>query len=342
MTAAPLSGAEKAAVLLLSLGPDVASDVMRHLADDEVRRVVQAVARVRSVDAERLELVNREFAETLSQNPSLAVDGREFAMALLSRAVAAQQERGKSDEAVALADIEQSVIDDAGLAQALEGVPATGLATMLAAEHPQVAALVLAHLEPARASETLGRLPEALQAELVERLARIEKLPTGLHGEVGAVLAAQLKGLVRPPGAQVGGVRAAAELVNHLGGEAEEKVLGLIEERDADLGQRIRALTFTFDDCAKLDARSLQTLLKEVPRDDLLYALKTASPALAEKIFANVSSRAAEILREDMASLGPVRLSDVEAAQQRVVATLRELQAEGKIAVAGGGRDVLV
>lgn len=342
MTTQPLSGPEKAAVLLLSLGPDVASEVMRHLADDEVRRVVQAVARVRSIDAERLELVNREFAETLSQNPSLAVDGREFAMALLSRAVAAQHERGKSEEADALADLERSVIDDAGLAQALEGVPATGLAAMLEAEHPQVAALILAHLEPARASETLGRLPEALQAELVERLARIEKLPAGLHGEVGSVLAAHLKGLVRPPGAQVGGVRAAAELVNHIGGDAEERILGLIEERDADLGQRIRALTFTFDDCAKLDARSLQTLLKEVPRDDLLYALKTASPALTEKIFANISSRAAEILREDMASLGPVRLSDVEAAQQRVVAILRELQAEGKIAVAGGGRDVLV
>ncbi len=342
MTTQPLSGPEKAAVLLLSLGPDVASEVMRHLADDEMRRVVQAVARVRSIDAERLELVNREFAETLSQNPSLAVDGREFAMALLSRAVAAQHERGKSEETDALADLEQSVIDDAGLAQALEGVPATGLAAMLEAEHPQVAALILAYLEPARASETLGRLPEALQAELVERLARIEKLPAGLHGEVGSVLAAHLKGLVRPPGAQVGGVRAAAELVNHIGGDAGERILGLIEERDADLGQRIRALTFTFDDCAKLDARSLQTLLKEVPRDDLLYALKTASPALTEKIFANISSRAAEILREDMASLGPVRLSDVEAAQQRVVAILRELQAEGKIAVAGGGRDVLV
>lgn len=337
-----LSGSEKAAVLLLSLGPDVATEVMRHLAEDEVRKVVQAVSRVRSVGADRLEVVNKEFAEVLSQNPSLAVDGREFAMALLSRAVAVQQEKGKRQDAVALAEFEQSVIGDTSLAEALEGVPAPGLATLLESEHPQVAALILAHLEPARAAQTIARLPEALQVDVVERMARIEGVPAGLQGEVGAVLAIQLRGLARPAGSSVGGVRAVAELVNQLGGELEGKILGAIEEHDAELGAKIRALTFTFDDCLKLDARSLQTLLKEVPREDLLFALKTAAPALSEMIFANISSRAAEILREDMGSLGPVRLTEVEAAQQRIIASLRELQAEGKIVVAGGGGDVLV
>lgn len=337
-----LSGSEKAAVLLLSLGPDVATEVMRHLAEDEVRKVVQAVSRVRSVGADRLEVVNKEFAEVLSQNPSLAVDGREFAMALLSRAVAVQQEKGKRQDAVALAEFEQSVIGDTSLAEALEGVPAPGLATLLESEHPQVAALILAHLEPARAAQTIARLPDALQVDVVERMARIEGVPAGLQGEVGAVLAIQLRGLARPAGSSVGGVRAVAELVNQLGGELEGKILGAIEEHDAELGAKIRALTFTFDDCLKLDARSLQTLLKEVPREDLLFALKTAAPALSEMIFANISSRAAEILREDMGSLGPVRLTEVEAAQQRIIASLRELQAEGKIVVAGGGGDVLV
>lgn len=337
-----LSGSEKAAVLLLSLGPDVATEVMRHLAEDEVRKVVQAVSRVRSVGADRLEVVNKEFAEVLSQNPSLAVDGREFAMALLSRAVAVQQEKGKRQDAVALAEFEQSVIGDTSLAEALEGVPAPGLATLLESEHPQVAALILAHLDPARAAQTIARLPDALQVDVVERMARIEGVPAGLQGEVGAVLAIQLRGLARPAGSSVGGVRAVAELVNQLGGELEGKILGAIEEHDAELGAKIRALTFTFDDCLKLDARSLQTLLKEVPREDLLFALKTAAPALSEMIFANISSRAAEILREDMGSLGPVRLTEVEAAQQRIIASLRELQAEGKIVVAGGGGDVLV
>jgi len=342
MSGEALSGSEKAAVLLLSLGPDVATEVMRHLAEDEVRKVVQAVARVRSVDAERLEVVGREFANTLSQNPSLAVDGREFAMALLSRAVAAQSEKGASQEAVALAELEQSVIEDTSFAEALAGVPAPGLATLLESEHPQVAALILAHLEPARAAQTIARLPDAMQIDIVERMARIENVPAGLQGEVGVVLATQLRGLARPPGSSVGGVRAVAEIVNQLGGELEDKILGGIEEHDAELSQRIRALTFTFDDCLKLDARSLQTLLKEVPREDLLFALKTASPALAEMIFSNISSRAAEILREDMGSLGPVRLSEVEAAQQRIIASLRELQADGKIVMAGGGGDVLV
>lgn len=340
MSTEVLTGSEKAAVLLLSLGPDVATEVMRHLAEDEVRRVVQAVARVRSVGADRLDQVNKEFAEILSQNPSLAVDGREFAMALLSRTAAAQQEKGKSQDA--LAELEQSVIEDTSLTDALDGVPPPGLATLLETEHPQVAALILAHLDAARAAQAIMRLPEILQADVVERMARIESVPAGLHGEVGAVLATQLRGLARPAGASVGGVRAVAEIVNHLGGELEGKILGVIEEHDAELGAKIRALTFTFDDCLKLEARSLQTLLKEVPREDLLFALKTASPVLSEKIFANISSRAAEILKEDMGSLGPVRLSEVEAAQQRIIATLRELQADGKIVMAGGGGDVLV
>ena len=341
MSAEPLTGTEKAAVLLLSLGPDVATEVMRHLAEDEVRRVVQAVARVRSVDTERLESVNKEFTEILTSNPSLAVDGREFAMALLSRTAAAQSEKGE-DSNDAIAQLEKHVIEDTSLADALDGVPSTGLATLLEAEHPQIAALILAHVEPRRAAEAIQRLPEPLQIDVVERMARIESVPAGLHGQVSAVLAQQMRGLARPAGSQIGGVRAVAAIVNQLGGELEGKILGAIEEHDAELGQKIRALTFTFDDCLKLDTRSLQTLLKEVPREDLLYALKTASPALSEKIFANISSRAAEILREDMGSLGPVRLSEVESAQQRIIASLRELQAEGKIVVAGGGGDVLV
>lgn len=342
MSAEPLTGTEKAAVLLLSLGPDVATEVMRHLAEDEVRRVVQAVARVRSVDTERLESVNKEFTEILTANPSLAVDGREFAMALLSRTAAAQSEKGDAEPNDALAQLEQHVINDTSLSDALDGVPSSGLATLLEAEHPQIAALILAHVEPRRAAEAIQRLPEQLQIDVVERMARIESVPAGLHGQVSAVLAQQMRGLARPAGSQIGGVRAVAAIVNQLGGELEGKILGAIEEHDAELGQKIRALTFTFDDCLKLDTRSLQTLLKEVPREDLLYALKTASPALSEKIFANISSRAAEILREDMGSLGPVRLSEVESAQQRIIASLRELQAEGKIVVAGGGGDVLV
>lgn len=342
MSAEPLTGTEKAAVLLLSLGPDVATEVMRHLAEDEVRRVVQAVARVRSVDTERLDAVNKEFAEILTSNPSLAVDGREFAMALLSKSAAVQNEKGEQEQSDALAQLEQRVIEDTSLNDALDGVPAAGLATLIEAEHPQIAALLLAHVEPRRAAEAIQRLPEMLQIDVVERMARIETVPAGLHGQVSSVLAQQMRGIARPAGSQIGGVRAVAAIVNQLGGELEGKILGAIEEHDAELGAKIRALTFTFDDCLKLDTRSLQTLLKEVPREDLLFALKTASPALSEKIFANISSRAAEILREDMGSLGPVRLSEVEAAQQRIIASLRELQAEGKIVVAGGGGDVLV
>jgi flagellar motor switch protein FliG len=297
---ATLSGSEKAAVLLLSLGPEAASDVMRHLGDDEVRRLVKAVARVRSIDAERLDLVNQEFVESLKTSPILAIDGKQFAKTLLTRTTSLQS-ADPNQQAAALAELELAVDEDTSLAEALAGVAPAGLASVLEAEHPQVAALILAHLDSQRASQTVARLSESFQVEIVERMARLDTVPAALHREIGSVLASQLQRLSRAPGAQIGGVRAAAGLINRLEGDVQERILATIEERDGSLCERIRALTFTFADCLKIDTRSLQTLLKEVPREDLLYALKITPPELSEKIFSNLSSRAAEIHAEDLA-----------------------------------------
>jgi flagellar motor switch protein FliG len=221
----------------------------------------------------------------------------------------------------------------------LGSVPAAGLARLLANEHPQISTLVLACLGAAQAGEVLAGLPETLQSELVERLARIESVPAPLVAEVGAQLRQQVQALLRPSGTAVGGLKVVAELMNAADKTLEARVFEAIETRDPELVSTIRNLMFTFEDCIKLDNRSLQTLLKEVAREDLLLALKTASPDLSTKIFANVSSRAAEILREDMSSAGPVKLKDVEAAQLKIIAVLRELEAEGKIVVAGGSKD---
>jgi flagellar motor switch protein FliG len=341
MTAdARLPGVEKAAVLLLSLGTEAASDVLRHLGESEVRRVSQALARVRSVDPEQLGRIHREFQERLSATKGLAVDGKEFARAVVNKALADQGGTSAIRRVEILAEIEHTAGGGVVLAEALADVPVDGLARLLEGEHPQVAALILGHVPAARAGEVLVHLPEALQSDVVERLARLDSVPPELIGELGTVVREQVKSLLGPAtGSAVGGPRAVAEMMNHADKTVEGRIFEEIETRDPELASTIRNLMFTFEDCLKLDNRSLQNLLKEVAREDLLLALKTASPALSEKIFANVSSRAAEILREDMASSGPVRLKDVEAAQLKVIATLRELETEGKVVVAGSGKD---
>ncbi len=343
MTVERLGGPEKAAVLLLSLGTEVASEVMRHLGESEMRKVVQALARVRAVDPEQIEHVGKELTSSLGGQSHLPVDGRDFAKTVVSRAIAAKSQAGAAPSPEMVAELEKSVAGESGLAGVLEGVPAPGLAALLEKEHPQVAAVVLAHLEAAQAAEIVARLPEEMQSDVVERMARLASLPEQLSAEIGAALQDQVKAVIKPEGSPVGGPRAVAELMNQIDKDVEARVLEAMERNDSELVTQIRALMFTFEDCGGLDNRSLQTLLKEVAREDLLLSLKTASPELSAKIFSNVSSRAAEILKEDLSSMGGVKLTEVEAAQARVVATLRELEAAGKVVIAGKGKgDVLV
>lgn len=337
-----LSGADKAAVLLISLGQDSATEVMRYLVEDEVRVVSRAIARMRTVDPEHIDVVNRDFRKSLASGTNLSIDGREYALSVVNKALSDQESPASARRAEILAELEQTVVGDLGLASVLHGIPATGLAQLVEREHPQVAALILAHVGPALAADAIAHLPESMQAEVVGRLARLESVPARLAAEVGAVLKEQVKGMMTPAGSALGGPRAVAELMNHADKAVEARIFEDMEKSDPDLVQEIRNLMFTFDDCMKLDDRSLQTLLKEVSREDLLLALKTASPVLTEKIFGNMSSRAVEILKEDMTASGPVRLREVEAAQARVIATLRELESEGKVVIAGGKDDVLV
>jgi flagellar motor switch protein FliG len=331
-----LQGVEKAAVLLLSLGAEAASDVMRHLDELELRKVSQALARVHTVAREQVDQVHQEFETRLTgQGLALTVDGKQFARTAVSKALADQGGMA----APILAELDQVAGGDIALNRVLEGVPPDGLAKLLEVEHPQVAALILAHLTPNQGAEVITLLPETMRGDIVERLARLDTVPTRLAAEVGAILQEQVKDLFRPAGSALGGPKAVAEMLNHADKTTEASVFEEIERNDPELVAKIRGLMFTFEDCMRLDNRSLQTLLKEVAREDLLLALKTANPALCDKIFANVSSRAAEILKEDMSASGPVRLKDVEAAQARVIATLRELEAEGKVVIAGGGKD---
>jgi flagellar motor switch protein FliG len=341
-----IAGVDKAAVLLLALGPDVASEVFRHLDEIEVRQVTKALARIRSVPADQLKAVEQDYRKRVGGMGGMRVDGLLFARALVNQSMGDPDAHAGVSRDEILAELEQLPTGEAsGLSRALEGVPADGLARLLESEHPQIATLILAHLGPGQAMLVLRGLPEELQTDLVERLARLDAvISPSLVAEVGVILRDQVKGLARETtGKSAGGPKVLAEMIKHADKTTESRLFEDLEQRDPELAAVVRAMLFTFEDCLQFDNRSMQTLLKEVAREDLLLALKTASPALSEKIFANVSSRAAEILREDLASSGPARLKDVEAAQLRIVAAVRDLEADGKLVIAGsGGDDVLV
>ncbi len=336
-----LTGVDKAAVLLLSLGEEVAAEVFRHLDDGEVRVVTKALARMRTVPAEHLRSVEQDYRKRVTASRGLRVDGLLFARSLVSQTITNGETSTAVNRDEILAELDQLPTGEStGLARALEGVPPDGLARLLETEHPQIATLILAHLAPAQGMLVLRGLPEVLQTELVERLARLDAaIPPSLIQEVGVILRDQVKGLARETGKAAGGPKVVAEMMKHADKATEGRIFEDLEQRDPELAATVRGMLFTFEDCLQFDNRSMQTLLKEVAREDLLLALKTASPALSEKIFANVSSRAAEILREDLGSSGPARLKDVEAAQQRIVAAVRDLEADGKLVVAGGASD---
>jgi len=229
------------------------------------------------------------------------------------------------------------------MATSLEPVAPAVLAQVLRAEHAQVTAVVLANLRPGKAAEVLAALPEELQPELLQRIAELHAVPDDLLVEVGDVLAGEVQGLGR--GAErtgVLGAKLAAEILNHAEETVEARVFARLDAEAPAVADTIRTLMFTFEDLLRLDERGMRALLKDIPREELLLALRTASPAMRDKIFGNLSPRAAELIQDDIANMGPVRLKDVERAQAAIVAAARRLDAEQKIMLRSHRDDVVV
>jgi flagellar motor switch protein FliG len=217
------------------------------------------------------------------------------------------------------------------------------MAQVLAGEHPQVVAFVLAHLPPRQAAALLARLPEEAGPDIVHRIANLKSVPAELLSDVSAVLQRQVQGLggaAQAPGLE--SAKVAAEIMNNADEAIETRVFSYLDEKAPEAAETIRNLMLTFEDLARLENRDMQTLLKEIPREDLLPALKTASPAMRGKIFSNISKRAAEIIQDDLGQMGPIKLKDVEKAQANVVAVARRLADEQKITIGGSGGDALV
>ncbi|HJQ84007.1 MAG TPA: flagellar motor switch protein FliG [Candidatus Binatia bacterium] len=331
-----MPGVDKAAILLLTLGPEAAAGVFRHLSEAEVRQVSAAIARLRAIPRAQAAAVHEEAWRRLTEGDGLLVDGERFARQMIAAASMGVVREEPGDRRPGAAGAE-------ALATSLEPIASPMVAQVLAGEHPQVMALVLANLPPRKAADILAALPEAVQADVVQRIVDLQSVADDLLAEVGDVLAGEVHGLGRAAqGPQFVGAKLAAEIMNVADEALEQRVFARLDADAPAVAETVRTLMVTFEDLARLDDHGMQTLLKEVGRDDLMLALRTATAGMRDKVLRNLSQRGGELLQEDMAALGPVRLKDVERAQAAVVAIARHLDAEERIALGSRGEDVVV
>ena len=327
-------GLEKAAILLMTLGEQGAAEVFKHLAPKEVQRLGETIARMTSVSRERVDEVMQSFEKVAASKHMLVADSNEYVKAVLRRALG-------DDKANLLIDRILQGSDVTGI-ENLKWMDPTSVAELLRNEHPQIVAAILVHLEFDQAAAVLQLFAERQRNEVMVRIATLDGIqPTALR-DLNEVMSKVLAGGDRSRKSGLGGVKTAAEILNMLGSAVETSVLDFVRETDSDLAQKIMDNLFTFDDVEKIDDKGIQALMKEVQSDSLIVALKGATPALRDKIFKNMSTRAAETLKEDLDARGPVRLSEVEAEQKEMLKIVRRLVDEGQIVLAGGGDEQFV
>lgn len=327
-------GLEDAAILLMSLGEEEAAEVFKHLAPKEVQRLGETIAKLKSVPRERVESVIGRFEEESADTSTLVADTDEYVKAVLRKALG-------EDKANLLIDRILQGSDITGI-ESLKWMDPVSVGELLRNEHPQIVAAILVHLDFDQASSVLKTFTERHRNEVMIRIATLDGIqPTALK-DLNEVMSKVLAGGDRTRKASMGGVKTAAEIINMMGSAAETSILDYVREADSDLAQKIMDNMFVFDDLIKVDDKGIQSLLKEVQSESLIIALKGASPELRDKVFRNMSSRAAETLKEDLDSRGPVRLSEVEGEQKEMLKIVRRLVDEGQIVLAGGGDDEFV
>jgi flagellar motor switch protein FliG len=325
------AGLENAAILLMSLGEEDAAEVFKHLEPKEVQRLGETIAKMKAIPREKVEGVLERFSAVASEQSILVPDTDRYVKSVLKKALG-------DDKANLLIDRILQGSDSAGI-ESLKWMDPGAVAELLRSEHPQIVSAILVHLDHEQASSVLRLFPERQRNEVLIRVATLDGIQPSALQDLDEVLSRVLAGGDKMRKASLGGAKTAAEIINLLGGSAETSVLDYIREADMDLAQKIMDNMFTFDDLNKLDDKGIQALMKEVQSESLVVALKGATPELKERILRNMSTRAAESLREDLESRGPVRLSEVEAEQKEMLKIVRRLADEGQIVIGGGGGD---
>ena len=329
-----LSGRRKAAMLLVSLGPEIAAEIYRNLTDTEIEQITVEIATIGNLDPRVVDGVLEEFYHTALAHHHLHQGGVQRAREILEKAVGAQKALeiiGRLQGALQVSPFDF-----------VKRVEPEHLLSFIQGEHPQTIALILSHLPPELSSPIISALPPEQQAEVALRIATMDQTTPEVTKEVERVLERKIAMILSQEYTTVGGVEALAELLNRVDRATERSIMEVIEAENAELADAVKKLMFVFEDIILLDDRAIQQVLKEVDQKELAMVLKGASEEVKEKIFGNLSSRAGEIIKEDMEFMGPVRVRQVEEAQQRVVAIIRRLEEAGQVTVSRGEEDLIV
>lgn len=333
--AAHTEGVKKAAILLMSLGPEISSSILKHMPDHSIQRITYEIANMDYVDPSIGEKVTREFMELASARRNLLDGGLEYARNLLNKAIGAQRAQGIMDTLSQMSQYEKP------FAIARKADP-HHLSNLLMGEHPQTIALVLCYLQPEKSAQVLSELPEHLQTDVAERIATIHRTSPAVVKKIEQVLESKLSNVIDNDFEAVGGVKSLVEILNAADRGTEKKILDELDIDHPDLAEQIRSSLFVFEDIVTLDRATIQRVLREIGNDDLTLALKGASFEVAGIIFNNISKRAAETLKEDIEFLGPVRLSAVEEAQKKIVSQIRRLEEAGEIILGRSDEDAII
>jgi len=332
-----LTGPEKAAALLVSLGDELASKILKNFDDRDIQLIGNYMTKVSNITSEVIDKVSEEFySEASSGEGGFVSGGRDYVKKVLEKALEPWRVQ-EVMERLALPSEEEG----GGGLDAIRLLDSKTIANFMRNEHPQTCAIILAHLEPSHAGAVLKELPEKFQSEIIFRMAKLERIPPGVIKELDEALAAEFRSAGAVEGSKIGGVASVAEILNQLDHSTEARVMSEIEGSNPDLAEEIRKLMFVFEDLIKVDDRGMQTILKDVSSQDLLMALKTASEPMRTKIFTNMSERAATMMKEDLEALGPLKLSEVEKAQQNILKIAKKLEEEGKIVIGGAGEELV-
>ncbi len=329
-----LTGRQKAAIFLVALGSDVSAEVMKHLREDEVETLTFEIARLDTIDADFKDQVLEEFQELMQAQNFITTGGIDFARDLLEKSLGSQKAIDIINRLTSSLQVRPFDF--------IRRTDPTHLLNFVQQEYPQTIALILAYLEPQKAATILQNLPQEIQPEVSRRLASMDRTSPEVLREVERVLEKKLSTLSSEDYTAAGGVDSIVEILNLVDRSSEKAIIETLEEEDPELAEDIKKRMFVFEDIVMLDDRAIQKVLREVDTQDLAKALKSVDTEVQDKIFRNMSKRAASMLKEEMEYMGPVRLKDVEECQQKIVSVIRRLEDSGEIVIARSGDDEMV
>ncbi|WP_350654819.1 flagellar motor switch protein FliG [Pseudoalteromonas sp. D48-MNA-CIBAN-0056] len=324
-----LDGVDKAAILLLSLSEEDAAQILKHLEPKQVQKVGMAMAAIDDLSQAKISAVHNLFIEQIQSFSTIGFQSEDFIKKALTAALG-------EDKAASL--IDQIVMGSGakGL-DSLKWMDSKQVANIIRNEHPQIQTIVLSYLEPEQSAEILAQFPEKVRLDLTMRIANLEEVQPAALQELNEIMEKQFAGQAGAQAAKMGGLKAAADIMNYLDTNVEGQLMDSIREHDEEMSQQIQDLMFVFENLMDVDDRGIQAILREVPQDVLMKAIKGTDEALKEKILGNMSKRAAEMLADDLEAMAPVRISEVEAAQKEILSTARRLSDSGEIMLGGGG-----